>query len=171
MLISNELVKDIKEAAYLEGDFVTRAGKKTNYYIDKYLFETKPNILTQLAAALATILADKPFDLIAAPAFGAVPIATALAFAINKPFIIIQHQDNDDPLILGDYQKGQNVIIIEDILTSGKTALETAQYLTQIQLTVTEVVAIVDREEGGLEKLSDAQFGLTSLIKTSDFQR
>jgi orotate phosphoribosyltransferase len=53
-----ELIKRIKETAYLEGDFVLRSGKKSKYYLDKYLFETCPDILKALAVEFASHVTD-----------------------------------------------------------------------------------------------------------------
>lgn len=170
-MTSASLIKAIKDTAFLEGDFTTRAGKKTDYYIDKYLFETQPNILNQLTDSIAELIKDLDYDLIAAPAFGAVPISAVLAKKTNDPFIIIKHQSNDKPLILGDYTTGQKVIIIEDILTSGKTSLETAQYLNSIGLEIVTVVSVVNREEGGVEALTKHGFNNVSLMTSGDLKR
>ena len=170
-MTSSSLIKAIKDTAFLEGDFTTRAGKKTDYYIDKYLFETQPNILNQLTDSIAELIKDLDYDLIAAPAFGAVPISAVLAKKTNDPFIIIKHQIDDKPLILGDYTKGQKVIIIEDILTSGKTSLETAQYLNSIGLEIVTVVSVVNREEGGVEALTGNGFNSVSLMTSGDLKR
>src|SRR4030042_486232 len=52
-MTKEELIARIKETAYLEGDFVLRSGKRSKYYLDKYLFETCPDILTALAEEFA----------------------------------------------------------------------------------------------------------------------
>lgn len=166
-----DLIKKIKQSAYLEGDFTTRAGKKTSYYIDKYLFETQPDILNLLADQIQSTISSLSFDLIAAPAFGAVPIASVLSQKIHVPYIIIKHNNKQSPLILGTFHKGQRVVIIEDILTSGKTSLETAQYLNSIDLEVISVISVVNREEGGTESLTKNGFDSISLMTSSDLKR
>ena len=74
----------IKEVAFLEGEFTTRAGKKTNFYIDKYLFETQPKILEQVVDEIVSQLPPlDSFDRIAAPALGAVSLAAVLSLKIR----------------------------------------------------------------------------------------
>ena len=169
-MTSTSLIKAIKNTAFLEGEFTTRAGKKTNYYIDKYLFETQPDILNHLTDNIVELIKDLDYDLIAAPAFGAVPISAVLAKKTNDQFIIIKHQRNNKPLILGHYSTGQKVIIIEDILTSGKTSLETAQYLSSIGLDVVTIVSVVNREEGGVEALTEHGFNSISMMTSTDLK-
>ena len=166
-----QLEKAIKSSAFLSGDFTTRAGKKTDYYIDKYLFETQPHILSLLTTVIADSLESLHFDLIAAPAFGAVPISALLSQRTQYPFIIIKHQDKQEPLILGSFQDNQNVIIIEDILTSGKTALETAIYLKKIGLNVVKIICVVDREEGGVQALENHGFSVLAITSASQLKQ
>ena len=169
-MVNLELVQKVKKAAYLEGDFVTRAGKKTNYYIDKYLFETDPVILEAIVDELVkTLTSVADFDRIAAPAFGAVPIATLLAKKMMKPIAIIKHQPEGDPLVLGEFVNDETVIVIEDILTSGKTAVETCDYLTSIGIKIRTVLSVVNRQEGGPEALQAIGVSSTNLINRDDF--
>jgi len=70
----SELIKRIKETAYLEGDFVLRSGKRSKYYLDKYLFETCPDILKALGKEFAKHVTDD-VTLIAGAELGGVALA------------------------------------------------------------------------------------------------
>ena len=80
----NELIKRIKETAYLEGDFVLRSGKRSKYYLDKYLFETCPDILKALGKEFAKHVTDD-VTLIAGAELGGVALAAALIFSGLRP--------------------------------------------------------------------------------------
>jgi len=87
----SELGDRLLVASYLEGDFVLRSGRHSRFYLDKYLFETQPDLLRDIAAGLARKLAAyEPFDLLAGPELGAVAIVAALSLASGKPFVIVR---------------------------------------------------------------------------------
>src|SRR3972149_3227042 len=87
-----ELAKRIKAAAYLEGDFVLRSGKRSKYYLDKYLFETDPVILAELGRLLAERAGD--VNQIAGAELGGVPLAAATAMAC-KTYVIVRNAKKD----------------------------------------------------------------------------
>ena len=78
----SELGRRLLEASYLEGDFLLRSGRRSRFYLDKYLFSTQPDLLRDIAAAIAQKLpAYEPFDLLAGPELGAVAIVAAVSLA------------------------------------------------------------------------------------------
>lgn len=166
-----ELLKNIRDAAYLEGDFTTRAGKKTTYYIDKYLFETRPEILSPLADHLAKLFPDpSTYDRIAAPELGAVPIATLLSIRLKKPFLIVKKAGKDygtSKLIEGSYDIGERVVLVEDILTTGGAVLRAAGILLDHGLDVHSIIGIINREEGALDALAHEGFSSVSVLFTA----
>lgn len=166
------LLQSIKQAAFLEGDFVTRAGKKTNYYIDKYLFETDPYILAAVADEIAKILPDlNTFDRIAAPELGAVAIAAAVSIKVKKPFIIVKKQSKEygtKKLIEGKYSPNETVLMIEDILTTGGAALRACEILKEAGLTVSQIIGIFNREEGADEAIKATGIPHQALFCRSD---
>ena len=85
-----ELIKRIKETAYLEGDFTLRSGKKSKYYLDKYLFETCPDILKALGEEFAKYVTDD-VTLIAGAELGGVALAAATAMHTGKNWIIVRN--------------------------------------------------------------------------------
>src|SRR3954467_3146081 len=89
-----QLIARISEVALLRGEFTLRSGRKSNYYLDKYRFETQPDVL----AALGKMFADRvtaSVDRIAGAELGAVALAAATAMATGKPFVIIRNQKKD----------------------------------------------------------------------------
>jgi orotate phosphoribosyltransferase len=89
-----ELARLIREHAYLEGDFVLRSGKRSRYYLDKYRFETRPDILAALGERLATrirVVAPAAAR-IAGPELGAVALAAAASLASGLPFLLVRKE-------------------------------------------------------------------------------
>jgi hypothetical protein len=85
-----ELREAIVSAAYLEGDFVLRSGKRSRYYLDKFRFETRPDILAELGDRIAGAVREHEPEAarLAAPVLGAVPLAAAASLAGGLPFVI-----------------------------------------------------------------------------------
>ena len=87
----SDLGRRLLAASYLEGDFLLRSGRRSRFYLDKYLFSTQPDLLRDIAAGLAAKLpAYEPFDLLAGPELGAVAVVTAMSLACGKPFVIVR---------------------------------------------------------------------------------
>ncbi len=162
------LLKRLKEAAFLEGDFTTRAGKKTTYYIDKYLFETRPDILDPLTDLMLSHFPPlDSFDRIAAPELGAVPLASVLSIKSKKPFVIVKKGSKDygtQKLIEGKFVSGERVVLVEDILTTAGAAINAYNELTKNGLTVIKLIGVIDREEGAAENVAKLNLPMSALF-------
>ncbi len=165
----SELARRIKQAAYLEGDFVLRSGKRSKYYLDKYLFETQPDILAELGRLFAQHAADA--DQIAGAALGGVPLAAAAAMAAGKSYIIVRNAKKDygtSKLMEGKLSPGARVLLVEDIATTGGQVLEAAKVLTEAGAKVTKIVCTIDRMEGARENIEGAGYKFESLLTKAD---
>ncbi len=169
-----ELLQLIKSTAYLEGDFVTRAGKPTSYYIDKYLFSTKPDILQAVCYQLAQLLPPlDTFDRIGAPELGAVSLAAVLSVICKKPFIIIKKATKGygtDRLIEGEFHTGETIVMIEDILTTGGAALRAAEVAKNSGLLVHLIIGVINREEGARENIEAVNMKMLSVCSSAELQ-
>jgi len=169
-MTKQELGKAILKAAYLEGDFVLRSGKRSKYYLDKYLFGTKPQILGAIAGEMAKVL-PKSTQRIGGTVLGAVTLATALSLKTGIPAIIVRKAEKDygtQKLIEGEWKPGEKVTLVEDVVTTGGAALEAAESLKKMGLDVLGVIAVIDREEGGGEAFAAKGVNFQSLFtKTS----
>jgi len=166
-----ELMQAIMQAAYLEGDFVLRSGKRSKYYLDKYLFETQPQILSELGRLLAARCSDRT-QRIAGAELGAVPLAAATSMAADKPFVIVRNAKKDygtSKQLEGRLDAGDVVLLVEDVVTTGGQLLEAAQALVDAGAEVERIVAVIDREQGAREHIEaggwqfDALFTKTEL--------
>jgi orotate phosphoribosyltransferase len=165
-----QLAKRIAEVALLRGEFTLRSGRKSNYYLDKYRFETQPDVL----AALGKMLADRvtvDTDRIAGAELGAVPLAAAAGMAANKPFVFIRNQKKDygtAKQIEGVLERGETVMIVEDVLTTGGQVLEAVKTLQDAGAKIERIVAVIDRLEGARDNIERAGLAFESLFTSKD---
>jgi len=171
-MTKDKLGQQIKKASFLTGDFTLSSGKKSKYYFDKYLFETKPEILSALTKEIAKLLPPlRSFDRIAGPELGAIALAAALSIEIKKPFIIVRKTEKDygtAKLVEGEVNKGEKVVLIEDILTSGKQAIVAADKLKQLGIEVIMILGVIDREEGASEAIRSAGYKYKSVFTKTE---
>lgn len=161
-----QLGRDLVRASYLMGDFILRSGRHSHYYFDKYLFETKPHLLRQLARFLADMIAPGT-DRLAGPELGAVPLVTALALETGLPFVIVKKQVKDYATgrhIEGELFPGERVTLVEDVLTTGTQAIVSAEALRASQVQVLKVLAVLDRQEGADEAMGRAGLNFEALF-------
>ncbi|HBG77470.1 MAG TPA: orotate phosphoribosyltransferase [Phycisphaerales bacterium] len=169
-MTKQELIKRVKETSYLEGDFTLRSGKKSKYYLDKYLFETHPDILKALGEEFAKH-AGGDVTLIAGAELGGVALAAATAMATNKKWIIVRNSKKDygtSKMIEGVLKKDDVVLLVEDIATTGGQVLEAAKIITEAGAKVKKIVAVIDRKQGAGENITAAGYKFESIITKED---
>ena len=169
-MTKQELIKRIKEVAYLEGDFVLRSGKRSKYYLDKYLFETQPDILQALGAEFARYVTSD-VTLIAGAELGGVALAAATAMETGKKWIIIRNSKKDygtSKIVEGVLTPDDVVLLVEDIATTGGQVAEAAKIITDTGAKVKKIVAVIDRKQGASENVTAAGFTFESIITKED---
>lgn len=180
----DELAKAIKDAAYLEGDFVLSSGRRSKYYLDKWRFETKPELLREIARALADLLpdpgpgrvagvelGDPAPDRVAGVELGGVPLAVALSLHTGIPSLIVRREAKEYGTgkgIEGVFEPGERVVLVEDVLTTAGQAIGAARRLTEAGLEVVRIVYVIDREEGADANIREAGFRPYPLFHKSD---
>ena len=169
-MTKEQLAQRIKESAYLEGDFTLRSGRKSKYYLDKYLFETQPDVLAALGQMLAARCGQR-VNRIAGAELGGVALAAAAAMAAGKPFVIVRNAKKDygtSKKFEGKLEPGDVVLLVEDIATTGGQVLEAAKDLAAAGAAVERIVAVIDRQEGARENIEAAGFVFESLLTKAD---
>jgi orotate phosphoribosyltransferase len=169
----DELGALLVERALLEGDFVLRSGRRSSWYLDKYRFETEPEILRALGASLADAArASEPEAVrLAGPALGAVALAAAAAMASGLPFIIVRGETKEYATgnrIEGPHEPGELVCLVEDVVTSGGALCEAVEAVRAAGLVVRHAVCVVDREEGGADALARLGVRLGALYRAGE---
>jgi orotate phosphoribosyltransferase len=169
-----ELIDAIREHAYLEGDFVLRSGRRSSYYLDKYRFETRPELLEPIAARLADLVAEHEpeADRLAGPELGAVALAAATSLSSGLPFLIVRKEAKGygtDKRLEGAFEPGERVCLVEDVVTSGGAAVAAIEALRGAGLECRTAVCVVDREEGGVDELARHGVRLRALFRAGEF--
>jgi orotate phosphoribosyltransferase len=169
----DELKRALREHAYLEGDFVLRSGKRSRYYLDKYRFETQPQLLRELGQRLATAVREHEpqATALAGPELGAVALAAAASLASDLPFLIVRKEAKEygtEQRLEGRWSEGECACLVEDVVTSGGAAVSAVEALRAAGLRVSTAICVVDREEGGVDELARHAVRLRSLFRASE---
>jgi orotate phosphoribosyltransferase len=149
------------------GDFTLASGAKSPYYIDVKTAVTHPDLLSAVATHVA---GSEEFDVVAGVAVGGVPLAVATGLAAKKPYAIIRSSEKShgkkDPII--GHVRGKRVLLIEDVTTSGGSALYGIDALRAAGATIDRVVTVVDREQGAAAMLTGHNIRLVPLVRVSE---
>ena len=168
-MANQELIAALRDAdAVKYGEFELSHGGTSDYYVDKYVFETNPRCLELIAEAFAERLGEAK---LAGVALGGVPLVAVTSVETGLPYVIARKQQKEygtANLVEGDLAEGEAVVVIEDIATTGQSAIDAAEALREAGAVVDRVLVVVDREEGARENLAEADLELQSLVTASD---
>jgi orotate phosphoribosyltransferase len=149
-MLKDELAKRVRQACYLEGEFVLRSGQMANFYFDKYMFETDPELLSDVAEHMVALI-PAGTELLAGLELGGVPIATALSLRTGLAQVLVRKEAKTygtAKLAEGPDVAGRQVLVVEDVITTGgQVALSTAE-LRQRGARVDTVLCAIDRRQG-----------------------
>ena len=159
----------MREAALLEGDFVLSSGKRSRFYVDKYLFSTEPGLLGDLARALwGRIPAGT--ERLAGVELGSVPLVAAVSLHGGLPYCIARKSAKGYGTGKGiegrALEAGERVALIEDVVTTGSQVLRAAATLEEAAAEVCGIVAVLDRREEDSERLGGYPFD--ALLRLED---
>jgi orotate phosphoribosyltransferase len=168
-MTTEDLIAALRDAdAVRFGTFELAHGGTSEYYVDKYLFETDPRCLRLVAEAFADRVDET--DKLAGVALGGVPLAAATSVVGGNPYVIARKQAKEygtAKRIEGRLDEGERVTIVEDIATTGQSAVDAVEALRDAGATVDRALIVVDREEGGRENLADAGVEMEALVTAS----
>jgi orotate phosphoribosyltransferase len=149
------------------GDFTLASGTKSRYYVDVKTAVTRPELLSAVASAVAS---EHDFDVVAGVAVGGIPLCVATAIVKKKPYAIIRAAEKDHgkkSLIIGDV-KDKEVLLVEDVTTSGGSALYGINILRAAGAKIDRVVTVVDREQGAAAMLASHGVRILPLVRISE---
>lgn len=149
------------------GRFELHSGRMSPIYIDLRLLASFPNALREAAAAYRHRLKTLTFDRIAATPLAGLPIGTAICLDMNLPLIYPRKTVKGygtGKQIEGQWEIGQTVVVVDDLITSGDSLLKGITFLKAAGLRVNEAVVLIDREQGGREALEEQGYRLHSLM-------
>ncbi len=153
------------------GRFTLKSGIESPFYVDLRPLASDPKILKKLANYLLEMLPLDNFDIICGVPYAALPMATAMSLESYLPLIIKRKEAKaygTKKLIEGIYEKGQNCLLVEDVITSGKSLVETIEEVENEGIKVSDIVVVLDRQQGGKEKLEAKGYTVHSLFNISE---
>jgi len=165
-----ELAERVREAALLEGDFVLSSGQRSSFYVDKYRFSTEPGLLRDVAAELAGRL-PQDVDRLAGVELGAVPLVVAVSLETGLPYVIARKAVKEYGTgkgVEGEFERGDRVVLIEDVVTTGTQAVAAARRLAEAGAEVVKIVAVLDRREERGPDLGG--FAFEALLRIEDLR-
>ena len=173
-----QLLSILKKDAFFREKIVLSSGKESDYYIDARRVTLSAAGAYFSAKIILDIIKDEKIAAIGGPTLGADPLVGAIAvlsFQANKPvntFIVRKapkphgkQQQIEGPLIA----EGKEVILIDDVATTGKAFLESIEVLKKYNIKVKKAICIIDRSEGAQEALAKQGCALLSIFKAADF--
>jgi len=163
-------IEGLKASGALQfGTFTLASGRTSTYYIDIKRAITRPDLLRTIGEAVAAYAANA--DRIAGVELGAVPIAAAASLASGKPYIMVRKASKEHGTrkeFEGELSKGDRVLFVEDVITSGGTLRGAIERLRHHGAMIDDIVAVVDREEGGKIALAEISVRLHALVSAKD---
>lgn len=151
------------------GEFQLAHGGTSEYYIDTYVFETEPDALAAVGAAFAEQVTAE--TTLAGVALGGVPLAVAASVAGGCPYVVVRKQTKDHGTgnrIEGEFAGGERVVVVEDVTTTGQSALDAVDALRAAGAVVDRALVVVDREQGATERLADHGVTLDPLLTATE---
>jgi orotate phosphoribosyltransferase len=162
--------------ALMYGDFTLASGKKSSYYIDIKKASTDPYVLETIADEMAREIHSRGiiFDRIAGVVLGSIPLAVALSIRTKIPFIMVRKEKKDhgtQRMIEGGLREGERALMVEDVITSAGSVIEAIEIVRSAGGKVDDVLCVVNRQEGGEEKLNVIGARLISLVTAEEILR
>ncbi|WP_185856455.1 orotidine-5'-phosphate decarboxylase [Blattabacterium cuenoti] len=149
------------------GNFTLKSGMTSPIYIDFRPIASRPDLLIKLSDLLLNEVPAHTFELICGVPYAALPIATTLSLRANIPLIIKRKENKGygtKRMIEGIYKKGQNCLLIEDVITSGDSLLKTVIEIEKEGLIIKNILSILDREQGGIENIKKRGYNIRTLF-------
>ncbi len=164
------LAARVRAASHLTGTFLLRSGRTSTEYFDKYLFEADPELLAAIVDGL-TGLVPPGTDLLAGLELGGVPLATLLSQRTGLPARFVRKKAKEygtRRIAEGGEVTGRRVVLVEDVVTSGGAVLDATKVLRDDGAIVEDVLCVIDRGEGGRERLAELGLALRPLLTRAE---
>lgn len=167
-----DLIKGIVDAdCFKIGSFTLKSGKQSPFYIDLRNLVSFPQLLSQVALAYINILKKLQFNRISAIPLASMPIATAISIQANIPMIYPRMSAKKHGMsknIEGSFNRGDRIVLIDDVITTGKSKFEAADILIQSGLIVKDLVVLIERGKEGRKELAKAGINLHAAMDVQE---
>jgi uridine monophosphate synthetase len=153
------------------GRFRLHSGRESRIYIDLRVLVSFPDALRQATLAYRTVLERLPFDLLVATPLAGLPIGTALCLEMNRPLIYPRKTSKSygtGKNIEGHWSIGQTAVVVDDLVTSGDSLLETIATVKAVGIKVSDAAVLIDREQGGSQMLAGQGYRLHAVMTLTE---
>lgn len=153
------------------GSFTLKSGIESPFYVDLRPLSSDPVILKKLSEELLQATEGITYDLICGVPYAALPMATAMSLVSEKRLIIKRKEAKKygtKKLLEGIFSEGQKALLVEDVITSGASLLETIPEIEKEGISIEHIVVVLDREQGGKEKLEKEGYKVSTLFTISE---
>ena len=153
------------------GEFVQASGATFPYYIDLRTIISHPQVFEKVLSTYGDILQELSFDRIAGIPYGSLPTATGLGLRLNYPIIFPRKEVKDHGtrrLVEGKFCEGETVVVVDDILITGKSVMEGAAKLKSVGLLIEDIVVFIDHEEGVKDRLEQNGYRAHAVLTISE---
>ncbi len=150
------LARRIYERSYLTGEFRLRSGAPSDEYFDKYLFESDPQLVREIAQALVSLLPEQ-VDAVAGLELGGVPLATVVSQLSGLPALFVRKQAKTYGtcrLAEGGEVAGRRLVVIEDVISTGGQVVASCRALRERGAEIVAVLCVLDRESEGAANIA-----------------
>lgn len=153
------------------GNFKLKSGVHSNIYCDLRVLISYPHLLEELVRLIIARSKDLNFDLVCGVPYTALPMGTLFSNIQKVPMVMRRKEVKNygtGKMIEGVFKPGQKCLVIEDVVTSGSSVLETVRALRNEGLIVEDVITVIDRQQGGEESLAAENIRIHSLFSLSE---
>lgn len=172
MMDKESLILELYDIGAIKfGDFTLKGGLRSPIYLDLRLMVSYPKLLRQISHFLWNLIHTTSFDLIAGIPYAALPLATCISIDHSVPMVICRKEaqtHGTKKMIEGAYRPNQVCLVIEDVMTSGTSILETIENLQTEHLNVKDIVVVIDRQQGGHIHLMQKGYHLHTLFTMTE---
>jgi orotate phosphoribosyltransferase len=172
MIDTESLVTSLHDIGAIKfGEFTLKSGETSPVYLDLRMLVDRPATLRRVARMMQALAADLPFDRIAAVPMAGLPIGVAFSLAADIPLIYPRPSvkaHGTERFIEGSYRPGEQVLVVDDVLSRAHSKLEAIELLETVQLQVKDVFVVVDRQMGGAETLAAQGYALHAVMTLQD---
>ncbi len=156
------------------GDHVLKNGAKSDIIVDLHGLASHPSIFRYLAEKVSSIVWDLGIDRVVGVPYAGIPLATALSLMTDIPMLWVR-KSADSPGkptgVEGDFARASVACVVEDLVTTGASAIETAGQLRDAGMIVNDVVTVADMEQGARENLASDGLKLHALVTLNEIRR
>jgi len=166
-----ELVRKLLNKNIIKyGDFTFKSGLKSNVYIDLRSLISYPKLLKEVMDLMYQKIRDSDldYDLICGIAYSGIPMATILSQSLEKPMIVIRKEKKEygtGKLIEGEYNNNQKCLMIDDVITTGSSLIESINILKNENLIIKDIIVFIDRR---LERNDVKEYNVISIFKMDE---